>query len=49
MLKNLTKLLINVATKPTDEQSQLLEQSITAWRGNTPQVDDMTLIGIRVV
>ena len=48
MLKNLVKLLVSIATKPTDTQAAIIEQSIATWRGNTPQVDDMTLVGIRV-
>lgn len=48
MQKNLMELLVAIAQKPTDEQAKILDQTIIAWRGNTPQVDDMTLVGIRV-
>ena len=48
LLKNLVRLLTSFAEKPVEEQCQILEEKITDWRGNTPQVDDMTLIGIRV-
>ena len=48
LLKNLLALLISFADKPTDTQAQILEQKILDWRGDTPQVDDMTLVGIRV-
>lgn len=46
--KNLVALLVSFADKPTDEQSQILEEKILAWRDTNPQIDDMTLIGIRV-
>ena len=46
--KNLQTLLVSFADKPADEQCAILDQSISAWRGNTPQIDDMTLVGIRV-
>ena len=46
--KNLQALLVSFADKTADEQRSILEQTITAWRGNTPQIDDMTMVGIRV-
>ena len=49
MIKNLVKLLVSISTEPIDTQAKLIEQAITTWRGNTPPVDDMTLVGIRVV
>jgi hypothetical protein len=30
------------------EQKQLLEQIFMEWKGNNEQVDDVTLIGVRV-
>ena len=42
------QMLMNVVDKPMEEQHHFIEQSILAWRGETPQVDDMTLVGIRV-
>lgn len=48
MSKNLIALLLQNSDKPLDEQRQLLDESITAWRGFRQQVDDMTMIGIRV-
>jgi len=30
------------------EQMSKLNEAITAWRGNRAQIDDMTLVGIRV-
>ena len=48
MSKNLVALLKANADKPLDQQCRLLDECITAWRGIRPQVDDMTMIGIRV-
>ena len=48
MSKNLVALLKANADKPLDQQCRLLDECITAWRGSRPQVDDMTMIGIRV-
>ena len=48
LLKNLLALLQSFADKPTETQAQILEQKIIDWRGDIPQVDDMTLIGIRI-
>ncbi|MBQ4405934.1 MAG: SpoIIE family protein phosphatase [Bacteroidales bacterium] len=48
MSKNLVALLKENADKPLDQQCRLLDECITAWRGSRPQVDDMTMIGIRV-
>ena len=46
--RNMIQMLMNVVDKPMEEQNHFIEQSILAWRGETPQVDDMTLVGIRV-
>lgn len=47
-LKNLEKFLADIYSKPLDTQRQLLDQTITDWRCGRAQVDDMTLIGVRV-
>ncbi len=46
--KKLMMLLTFIADKDTDEQHSILVQTIDQWQGNMPQIDDMTLIGIRV-
>ena len=40
--------LLSFADKPAATQCQLLEKAILDWRGKTPQVDDITLVGVRV-
>ncbi len=46
--KTLLEILKSIADKPADDQYNILDQKIHEWRGDTPQVDDMTLVGIRV-
>ena len=46
--KNLLSFLQANSGKPLETQCQLLDQTITKWRNGRQQVDDMTLVGIRV-
>ena len=48
LLNNLIEFLMEVYDKPLATQRDLLDKTITEWRGERPQVDDMTLIGVRV-
>ncbi len=48
MIKNLRELLINNAHLPMCEQKQLLEKTFSNWTGNLEQVDDVTVIGIKI-
>lgn len=48
-ISNLVAMLVTAAGMDSaDQQCQFVDQTISAWRGNYPQVDDMTLVGIRV-
>ena len=44
----LIEFLLENYTKPMDEQSEILDTFVNEWRNGRPQVDDMTLIGVRV-
>ena len=44
----LVDFLLDNSSKPMDIQCATLDAFITEWRNGRPQVDDMTLIGIRV-
>ena len=46
--KQMQELLVSNASKPMAEQSELLNKTIEAWRGDLEQVDDILVIGIRV-
>ncbi len=48
MIKNLRAQIIANAHLPMDEQKQLLETAFNHWVGNLEQIDDVTVIGIRV-
>jgi serine phosphatase RsbU (regulator of sigma subunit) len=48
LIKNLIAFLSEIYMKPFDEQCRLIDEKITDWRNGRPQVDDMTLIGVRV-
>ena len=47
-LRNLLSLLAEMSQQPTSQQLTTLDHALLAWRGDTPQVDDITLVGIRV-
>ncbi len=46
--KRFTKLLLKVAHLPLSEQKEFLEKTILEWQGNTPQIDDITVICVQV-
>ena len=48
MSKNLRELLSVNAQLPMSEQKEFLEQTFKNWVGNLEQVDDVTLIGVRI-
>jgi hypothetical protein len=48
MSKNLRELLASNSHLPMQEQKELLEKAFSEWVGNLEQVDDVTIIGIRV-
>ncbi|TAE33872.1 MAG: hypothetical protein EAZ92_00305 [Candidatus Kapaibacterium sp.] len=48
MPKRLRPLLTEIAAKPLQEQPRLLAAAIDAHRGETPQVDDMLILGVRL-
>jgi len=48
MIKNLRKLILSNANLPMNEQKAELEKKFTEWIGNIEQVDDITVVGIKV-
>jgi serine phosphatase RsbU (regulator of sigma subunit) len=47
MSLQLREILIGMAGKPMLQQGERLNEIFEKWRGDTPQVDDVTLIGVR--
>ncbi len=45
---NLKKLLSEIYMKPMNEQRDILLKEFEIWRGKLEQVDDITIIGVRV-
>lgn len=48
MIKRLKELLIEIHTKPMDEQRKILHDTVEQWRGHEEQVDDILFIGFKV-
>lgn len=48
LLNGLLDMLLAIAESPTDTQRNILEYKIDLWRGSIAQIDDMTVVGIRV-
>jgi serine phosphatase RsbU (regulator of sigma subunit) len=47
MSAKLKETLLEIASKPMLEQGEILDRIFEEWRGDNPQVDDVTLIGVR--
>ena len=49
MTKNLKRLLVDISSKKMEAQKDELLTFLTSWKGNNQQVDDISLIAIKVV
>ena len=49
MAKQLKRNLLNLVEIPTSEQKQRLNSSFIQWQGDLEQVDDVTVVGIKIV
>ena len=45
---NLRKLLVKIHEEPADKQKQLLKTEFDEWKGNSDQIDDVLVAGIKV-
>jgi serine phosphatase RsbU (regulator of sigma subunit) len=45
---NLQALLISIAEQPMQSQKEILEKTLSEWKGGLEQVDDILIIGLRV-
>ena len=47
MIKNFKKLLLSIQDKSMNEQKTILEETMAEWKGDTEQIDDILVIGVR--
>ena len=47
MMKNFKKLLLSIQDKSMNEQKTILETTMSQWKGDTEQVDDILVMGLR--
>lgn len=48
MTKTLRELLLQIHQKPMAEQLEILNQTLLDWHGDTPRIDDVVIMGVRV-
>ncbi|SMG50392.1 Predicted ATPase [Marivirga sericea] len=49
MVKNMKKLLQDIAPEPVEKQKSILGDRFESWKGQQSQVDDVLVIGFRVI
>jgi len=42
-------LLLEIHHQPMEEQRRILERTIEEWKGDSPQIDDILVMGIRII
>jgi serine phosphatase RsbU (regulator of sigma subunit) len=47
--KNFKKLILEIQGTPIQKQNEILEKRLLDWMGDLAQVDDILVIGVRVV
>ncbi len=48
MIKNLKDLLLEIHKLPMDEQRDRLHKNLLDWHGDSPRIDDVVLMGVRI-
>ena len=48
LIKRFRQLLFDIHLKPMDEQKVILEKTIVDWMASVEQIDDITVVGIKV-
>lgn len=48
MYKKLKELLIEISDLPMSQQNELIGKNFDQWKGNLEQVDDVTIIGVKI-
>ena len=46
--KNFKKLLLEIHEEPMQDQKNILNRTLGDWMGNTSQIDDIMVMGVRV-
>ena len=46
--KNLKSLLLDISRYPLDKQVEIIDRNHLEWRGTTPQLDDILVVGIKL-
>lgn len=49
MTKRFKQLILDIHTEPMEKQNEILWETFTEWRGDIEQIDDIIIIGIKVV
>jgi serine phosphatase RsbU (regulator of sigma subunit) len=47
MKKNFKSFILEIQDFPMEKQKELLEQNLNSWMGQSPQIDDILVMGIR--
>jgi len=47
-IKNLRELFLKISELPMSEQKDILDETFETWRGENEQVDDVTVMGMRI-
>ena len=48
MIKNLRDLMLEVHKKPMAEQREIFNTTLEEWHGDSPRIDDVVLMGLRL-
>jgi serine phosphatase RsbU (regulator of sigma subunit) len=46
--KSFKNLILENSSQPVAEQKKILYNVLNDWKGNSPQIDDITLMGIKI-
>ncbi|HCI56054.1 MAG TPA: hypothetical protein DFI01_09045, partial [Bacteroidales bacterium] len=48
MKRNFKRLILDIQDFPMKQQKEILEQRLKEWMGQTPQIDDILIIGLKI-
>lgn len=49
MYKRFKELILSVHNQPMSVQKEILNTTLMEWKGNLDQIDDICLMGVRIV